>query len=338
MKKIISLIMTFLLLFISIQPNILAVEDEINYSIDVSKYTDEELDLSQFTTEDIKNMSADEYMDLVLKFEEVYDPYDSYSATLHETSSIQNINLENTVSPLWTSGDYDDDTGEIIEAGCHEYISAKAYTILANDQGFFGNSAVENVVISLLISLASMLPDRDEVGLVAYAGHFYDPDDETNYVGSTTNTAKTNAKAHYKTALIHAKDGDMETAYEYLGRCLHYIQDASEPHHAANSVSTSLNSHAFFEKYAAENAEAFLDGYDSISDGNGYTLAIDSTVAKLTHRVATFAKGKIDTCDSIFNRGTWRSTATLCLKKAAKFSAMIMYRFGQSEYVPFYSN
>lgn len=341
MKKLTSFILSIVLILLSMPISISAVDEDIDRSIDMSKYTNEELDLTQYTMDDLMNMSSDEYMNLVAEFERVYDPFDSYeTSNLSETiTTPTTITIEdnNLVSPTWTSGNYNKITKEYNESGCHEYITSVGSSILISDKGYFGASASESVGIALMISLSSLLPDRDEVGVMLYAGHFYDPDTGENYAGDTTNTAKTNAQAHYKSALVYAKNGDMVSAYEYLGRCLHYIQDANEPHHAANVISNGFNSHAKFETYAWENAETLLDGYDSISSDN-YVTAVDSTVGKMTHKCALFAKSKIGSVNDADETKDWEATAKVCLKKSAKFTAMIMYRFGQSEYVPFYSN
>jgi phospholipase C len=240
---------------------------------------------------------------------------------------------EDSVSPQWTSGDIAD--GEYTEDGCHEYITATACSILINDKGFYANNATASVVIALSISLASLLPDRDEVGLL-YAGHFYDPSTGKNCVGSTTNTAKVHAQEHYDAAVNAANVGAMDEAYEHLGRCLHYVQDASEPHHAANNrhILDGL-SHGRFEDFAYSNQETYLGSYTSISN-SCYTIATNSDISTLVDNTATFAKQYINTVNNTDNQTQWSGTAEICLKNAAKYSAMVMYRFSRESAVPFY--
>ena len=206
-------------------------------------------------------MSADEYMSLVKEFEKTYDPFNSYDST-EET---QENKSDDMVSPLWTSGKIEDD--KWIEEGCHEYITSVACVILANDKGFFSNNDWDRLYIVLSISVASLLPDRDEVGTPLFEGHFYDPDTGKSYSNSISNTAKVNATAQYNMAVAAANRGDMDAAYEHIGRCLHYVQDVNVPHHSANI--TALNpAHRSFQQFAFNNQESYLSEYESISSGN----------------------------------------------------------------------
>ena len=209
---------------------------------------------------------------------------------------------------------------------------------MSNDKGFFSNNTVESVVIALLISLSSLLPDREEIGMPLYAGHFYDPDSGSNYAGGTTNTAKKNAASHYESAVTAASNGNMVEAFECLGKCLHYIQDANVPHHAANIVSTGpWSSHSQFEQYAFENMSTFLENYVSIP-GPYYLISAFNSVEELTHLAAEAAKLKMDDVNDAINEDAWAEPATYCLKSAARYSAMVMYKFSGENSVPFYNN
>lgn len=327
MKKIISAILIMVLILFALPLNSFAEQENTYGGIDMSKYSKSELDLSQFTLEDIMNMSAEEYGALVREFERVYDPYGTYVEG-NETM----LNNGEEVSPLWTSGE--ESNGEWTESGSHEYITAAACSILSTDKGFYSNGAAA-VTISLLISVASLRPDKDEIGVMIFAGHFYDPATQKNYANQTNNTAKTNAVKHYNSAVSAANSGNMELAYEYLGRCLHYVQDANVPHHAAN-VTAVNSSHGNFESFAFNNIESILGSYTSISSGN-YTTAINSSVSSITHNAAVNAKMYINRVNDSSNTSQWYSTANTCLKNAAKDSAMIMYKFGMESSVPFYT-
>lgn len=341
MKKLISVFLSILLILSIIPINVFAIENDSYGGIDISQYTDSELDLTQYTMDDIINMTAEEYLDLVAEFERVYNPYNSYVETEAESENLSMMSIEDgTVSPQWTSGKIEDE--EYTESGCHEYISSVACGILINDKGFFANNATASVVIALLISLASLLPDQDERGtpLYLFDGHFYDLDDNDNYHGETTNTAKTNAVAHYQTAVEAARDGNMDVAYEHLGRCLHYVQDANEPHHASNVHALQIpygSSHSVFESFAFENQEAYLDDYDTISSAN-YTNAASWSVATITHKGAVEAKSMIQYVRNILDKSDWPEYAEKSMKNAARYSAMILYKFGRESVVPFYSN
>ena len=340
MKKVTALFIA-LVLTLSILPiNVSATETEYDIygGIDISKYTNSELDLSQYTMDDLINMSNAEYMNLLAEFERVYDPYDSYvELPALEDNSIVSVMAENVVSPQWTSGDIDN--GEYVESGCHEGITAQACAILINDKGFFAADAASAVVITLSISLASLLPDKDEIGNPIFVGHFYDPETNMNYDDSTTNTAKTNAVAHYNTAIQAARNGNTATAFEYLGRCLHYVQDANEPHHAANDIASLgiLTAHSLFETYAFNNIDSFLSNYNSIANSY-YTTATSTSITILTHNAAVEAKSHFEDVRSAIFRTNWPNAADACLKNAARYSAMVMYRFAVKSNISFYYN
>ena len=338
MKKATSILLVLILLSSIFSTNALA--NQYDPFGDISQYTDSELDLTQYTMDDIVNMTAEEYLYLVAEFERVYDPYNSYVERDINTGNLSNLSMEETISPRWTSGDIEDD--EYTEEGSHEYISSVACVILNNDTGFFADNTVANVVIALSISLASLLPDKDDRGTIPYLfdGHFYDPDTKTNYHGDTTNTAKTNASANYKKAIEAAKDDDMAKAYEYLGRCLHYVQDANEPHHAANVHALDGFyglSHSAFENHAFENQGTYLENYNTITEEN-YTNATSWTIAKITHVGAGRGKAMIEYVRDITNKDDWDVYAEKSMKNAARYSTMVLYKFGSHNSVPFFYN
>ena len=67
MKKILSLLLIIIILLSS-------------FCFTLSAYaTTDELDLSQYTVEDLAQMSADEFRQLLADFERVYDPFDTYN-------------------------------------------------------------------------------------------------------------------------------------------------------------------------------------------------------------------------------------------------------------------
>lgn len=238
------------------------------------------------------------------------------------------------VSPLWTSGKIEDD--KWIEEGCHEYITSVACVILANDKGFFSNNDWDRLYIVLSISVASLLPDRDEVGTPLFEGHFYDPDTGKSYSNSISNTAKVNATAQYNMAVAAANRGDMDAAYEHIGRCLHYVQDVNVPHHSANI--TALNpAHRSFEQFAFNNQESYLSEYESISSGN-YSNATTMSVGEITHLAASNSKPMSSQVNNILNKSMWNHVAGACMRNSARYSAIVLYKFSRVSSVPFYSN
>lgn len=337
MKRLLSVFLALIFVFSIFSLQAQAVENNNSGGFDYSVYTNEELDLSLISLEDISNMSKDEFLELLREFERVYDPFDTYSEqTIQAEELIVPVNGSSDISPQWTSGDINS-LGEYTETGTHEIITAAACIILANDKGFYTEDPLERIETMLSISLASLLPDKDEKDFL-FAGHFYDPDTGENYLGSSTNTAKTNAESHYDAAVSAASKGKINEAYEYLGRCLHYIQDANVPHHAANKISYGpLSPHSAFEKHAFNMVDEALSDFNTVSQ-EAYSLVTDATVSEFTHLSATVAKLKIDKVNSIFDKNAWDDTADSCLENAVEVSVMIMYKFAVESALPFYNS
>lgn len=330
MKKFVSAILSVVFIFLLVSEKSFAISGNHQGYNKPSQNPTEKLDLSQYTLDDILKMSADEYMSLVKEFEKTYDPFNSYDST-EET---QENKSDDMVSPLWTSGKIEDD--KWIEEGCHEYITSVACVILANDKGFFSNNDWDRLYIVLSISVASLLPDRDEVRTPLFEGHFYDPDTGKSYSNSISNTAKVNATAQYNMAVAAANRGDMDAAYEHIGRCLHYVQDVNVPHHSANI--TALNpAHRSFEQFAFNNQESYLSEYESISSGN-YSNATTMSVGEITHLAASNSKPMSSQVNNILNKSMWNHVAGACMRNSARYSAIVLYKFSRVSSVPFYSN
>ena len=330
MKKFVSAILSVVFIFLLVSEKSFAISGNHQGYNKPSQNPTEKLDLSQYTLDDILKMSADEYMSLVKEFEKTYDPFNSYDST-EET---QENKSDDMVSPLWTSGKIEDD--KWIEEGCHEYITSVACVILANDKGFFSNNDWDRLYIVLSISVASLLPDRDEVGTPLFEGHFYDPDTGKSYSNSISNTAKVNATAQYNMAVAAANRGDMDAAYEHIGRCLHYVQDVNVPHHSANI--TALNpAHRSFEQFAFNNQESYLSEYESISSGN-YSNATTMSVGEITHLAASNSKPMSSQVNNILNKSMRNHVAGACMRNSARYSAIVLYKFSRVSSVPFYSN
>ena len=330
MKKFVSAILSVVFIFLLVSEKSFAISGNHQGYNKPSQNPTEKLDLSQYTLDDILKMSADEYMSLVKEFEKTYDPFNSYDST-EET---QENKSDDMVSPLWTSGKIEDD--KWIEEGGHEYITSVACVILANDKGFFSNNDWDRLYIVLSISVASLLPDRDEVGTPLFEGHFYDPDTGKSYSNSISNTAKVNATAQYNMAVAAANRGDMDAAYEHIGRCLHYVQDVNVPHHSANI--TALNpAHRSFEQFAFNNQESYLSEYESISSGN-YSNATTMSVGEITHLAASNSKPMSSQVNNILNKSMWNHVAGACMRNSARYSAIVLYKFSRVSSVPFYSN
>lgn len=281
--------------------------------------TPNKFDINNYTIEDLQNMNLDERRDLLYKFINEYNPYG-----LKELNS----NYYNRAQPLWQSGAEDN-------LATHELITMQALLCFINDYGFYNINGTEALAVTLTLAAASGLPDKDEIGNT-FAGHFYDPDTQKNWAGSKTNTAKTNAQSHYNNAYnklktnVNMSVNSAEFAYvlEELGRALHYIQDASQPHHANNKVAIITN-HSDYEKYVDGKINSYIGNIES-TPKYYYSDASRYTVANYTHNAAVVVKPFYDSIKHNNNKTYWDLLGTAATQSATYYSSGVIYKLFNS--------
>lgn len=209
-----------------------------------------------------------------------------------------------------------------------------------NDVGVFSDNAVEVLAMLLLISLASLLPDKDTSSIVQlFEGHFYHAIDGDSWTGSKTNTALTNCTDHFYQAVAAAKARNTEIAYEQLGRALHYIQDASEPHHAANIVNIPLvkPAHGDFEEYVDNRIDTYValrstaHGFNS---NYSYAIARRNSVGYFVQGAASMAYAYRNSVDKASDTSQWDRVARATVPNAMAFSALLLFKFFFADGIP----
>ena len=354
MKKIISTFLLFVIVITSLQINSFAGKykpsvsnkssvvsndktiskiafDEAAFSKESFQRT--ELNLSKYNIKKLLRMSKTEFINLVYEFEKVYDPFDTYKDREELARNNDNTSYEETG---WSSGDIKKD--KWIETGVHEYVTISSCIMLSKDKGFFYNNT-KAVAVTLIISLASLLPDDKEIGAIPFAGHFINPETGKNYAGQKSNTVVSNAQKHYNIAINEAKQGNLLNAYYHLGFSIHYAQDANNPHHSSNITILHKygNSHRPFEEYTQEHFNQYLEGYDSMSDVF-YKSALTTNVSDITFSSALDAHSYIDDVKNVNDTSKWDDVANILIKHAARDTTMILYKFAKESGVKFYEN
>jgi len=207
------------------------------------------------------------------------------------------------ISVLYTSGGVDH---------THQYIVAKAIAMLKHDQSinFFDGS------IGTIVMQYSDQPDKDDVG-TAFASHFWNPDNDKNFLGQKNGTAKTRFLDNYKSAVSNYCTNP-ELSYEYLGRALHYLSDVGEPHHASNQIAV-LTNHGQYEKWVDENRTSF---YAVSSDK--YTVCTNYELAEVFKKLAVNSKSY---SDLVKNKDKWTDVARGTVPMTQKYVAGILYRY-----------
>lgn len=322
MKKIISLLLALCMISSFILPAF-------------ASSAEDELDLTQYSLDDIANMSADEYRQLLSDFERVYDPFDTYN-----TDPLVKNNEEPGIEPYWTSGETD-----LSEIGSHEVITMRAFDIVTEDIGKLGQPNDFQMFFAYLsISLASLLPDKKENDALTFKGHFYNPKTGKNWMGGKDDTALTNCVSHFNKAVTAARTAyglddstNMNIAYEEIGRALHYLQDASEPHHAANYTVPPYMSHKRFEEFV----DADIDRYTaSCTTANGkfsnatYALAKTKDVSYFVNLTANYAYNYKDMVNDTDDQSQWDYVATKTVEQSVVFSSIILYKFFYQSDIP----
>ena len=285
----------------------------------------QELDLSQYTLEDLFHMSSDEMIALLGDFERVYDPFGTY-----ETNPIIEVTQSPSIQPMWGSNDPEGENEENLKG--HSVITMQAIEMLINDLGFYydNSNPTSNIFAALIITLGASYPDhiQSEIGLFAFEGHFYHAIDGDSWTGSTTNTALTNCVRHFNQAVSYYKSGN-ENVYLELGMALHYLQDAAEPHHAAN-ITIVNPAHWQFENYVDERIDSYTAHITSLNDHNGYVSARTQSVDSMVKSAALNGYAYADDVDSILDKSQWDQAARITVRVALESSAKLLYKFARS--------
>lgn len=293
-------------------------------------FRDTKFNIEDITWNDIMTISNSDFRKLLIEFEKAYDPFNTYET--EPITAIYEMSNDGASQPLWKSGDFNPKTGEFSETASHELITARACGILLSDKGFWGDEKNGSLLLALMLSLASVLPDRDDESdsIWIFEGHFYDPDDGDSYTGSKTNTAKTNVQKYYTAAkndYLFRKELNIET----IGRMVHYIQDACEPHHAANVISLGpLSNHYQFEAYADDNLNEYIDSLQTIFSSK-YTWACGMRAEDLLHDAAVNAKKYIGLVDSGL---LWEAIANETTRAAVTYTALLLYKLSLDAGIP----
>ena len=302
-------------------------------------FATDDFDISDYTWEDIMSMSNSEYRELLTNFERVYDPFDTYQTDpLMGTQELPATPSIGGIQPYWTSGKTD-----LSETGTHELITARACGVLLTDKGFWGENHNGSILIALTVSLASILPDKltvngevtDLAPLDMFSGHFYNPDTEKSWNESTSNTARTNAEFFYIEAKNEYVPNDFSNNFlEYVGRMLHYIQDASEPHHAANIIAYQYgNVHGKFEDFAYSNIDSYINSLTTMSNYE-YQMALTKSPGVLVYETAKIAKDFSSQVKDAKNQTQWARVAGSTTRNAVRYSTLLLYKISVEAGIP----
>ncbi len=210
----------------------------------------------------------------------------------------------------------------------HQYLSARALTILRND---YRNAYDLISPYTSTILIDSDWPDEYETypisGVPTFKSHFYDPSTGKNWIGETNPTAKTKfiewankAKQYYYL--------DRATAMKYLGRALHYLADLNEPHHAQNYTVVGSD-HGMYETWA--NSNRFNYQIESTNKYSNYYGTWNSILDDLVENSADNANNFGFTYDAVEHMSVledpYHTVSNSTLKYSQEMMSVFLYRF-----------
>lgn len=259
--------------------------------------------------------------------------YEEYEAQWEEPPASE----EPSIQPMWSS-----DTDNDKEKGaCHSLITQSGFLVyLAARNLTFGGASIGYTLADMqTLATQSEQPDKEDDQANLFYAHFYDPDTGLNYLhrilpdssSLCKETARTKAEDYY----AKAKDGynsNRAQALQDLAYCLHFVQDAGEPHHATNKTVFDSSNHSDFEKEASAWLYDKVIEYDleenfdyDISTYNGFYAR---SVGESVHELAVAAKGTLGAAESSVE-GTRKLAAYFMLGNSMQYTAGILYKFAK---------
>ncbi|MPQ44318.1 zinc dependent phospholipase C family protein [Clostridium tarantellae] len=233
-----------------------------------------------------------------------------------------------------------------MELDTHKLISLQALEIIKNDMGN-DKAIMDNLKIieenAFNYRKGTVDPDWGNVGkerdYQLYQDHFFDPDTMKNFTSSKTyllseikDNAESQSRSYFSRAVANWKDGNYSEASYLLGKCLHYIEDLNQPHHALNWIATETPAHCKFEQFMEARKEKFTISTMG-EDKAEFEMMMDKpAVDFVSHQCFKYAK-KAKTLKplvSIYNSNEdWEEAGKIGMENAQKCSATIVYRFLQ---------
>ncbi len=121
--------------------------------------------------------------------------------------------------------------------------------------------------------------------------------------------------------------------WSWLGKCC-IIQDACEPHHAANVTAVVFwKGHSSFESYADKNLNSYIDSYKTLPQSE-YKNALSLSKENIIYSAAKNAKGYISMVDNIADKSKWDAAAYATTRNAVRYSVQLLYKLSVEAGIP----
>lgn len=204
-----------------------------------------------------------------------------------------------------------------VSASTHRWITWKAKNILLND----GKTNWYNLIDTYKDDLYNGSDDADFDGISsAWIHHFHEPDTDKGLLGTDISAAD-KCQEFFDAAVSYWNMDLRSAAMYFLGKATHYLQDCSEPHHAA-LYAAPLTSHDEFEEYANSIKDMYV-----YTSGGWYDWA--STPWQYCDDAAYYAKAYIGSVDDVNDQSNWDYATDMNLWRSQKTSVGLIGEFFQ---------
>lgn len=233
------------------------------------------------------------------------------------------------------------------ERNTHQFITIQAVNILSEDISKLtsDNKIIDNFNIIKEniedLKKGCIAPDYGVVGVdrdyALYQDHFFDPDTEKNFTSLKTyplpeikDTAESQARNYFSRAIATWFDGDTKKSIYYLGKALHYFEDANEPHHCLNWTGGEGTAHTRFEYYAEEVKSKYaINNIDMNLYKQFENDKFINFISKMVFKHARMAKA-LEPYVSLKNTwADWDHAIKVAIGHAQEGASIVMYRFLQ---------
>lgn len=242
----------------------------------------------------------------------------SYKKEISSFTQEASNQLGEDVLSIFDKGDFRWKSKGNIPESTHKDLTHQGFSILFHDRGESIRNLMDeySVEVQAIVENGSVAPDRDEKDHKS-AGHYCSPS-LTNKFHKFSPTAYTRLNNHYYKAVIHYYWGNFKTAYDELGRAIHYLEDINCPPHAG--LITGIP-HAQYEAWVRDYMRS--DYYIFTAPKSTYHFMSHASLKTVSQNFASLTERVATAC--VYEHST--SLTRECLSRAQRAVAGLLYRY-----------
>lgn len=239
-------------------------------------------------------------------------------------------NNQTGISPSWKTSDHADMTDQSFNILGHDNYSGNTPIYINNlttSIGALSSGGKLSTTARSYIKTGSQAPDNDETSN-SYAYHYYKYNsDLQNGTGTTkpgcgTTTAYHMFNNHYYNARCEYAVGNYKTAYNELGRSIHYLQDINNPYHA---MLVGGEQHYAYEAWVRDH---FYSEYWASSASGSYSFVCNNSFRYMSNSFSKAACEKYYTCSYFStNTNSARSATAELTTRTQRSVSGLLYRY-----------